>query len=307
MSATVTGRTYTATRVRGFAPWSPREDTLYLLDLINGVLAEYRAQLPLTNRQIFYRLVGAHGYDKTEKAYARLCEYLNRARRARMIPFSSIRDDGTDSMGGAGWDDPAQFWRSVRYSARSYEHDLTDGQPCHVELWVEASGMLPQAASACRPFGITAYTAGGFNGLTDKYETAERLAQLDRPAIVLHAGDYDPSGCAIIDSLASDIAAFVAELEPYQDLEFRRVAVTPDQIERFSLPTAPQKTTDVRGERMDDTVQAEALPPDILAAELTAAIEETVDWDALEAAREVGTRQRSEIETVLRGLIGDQS
>ena len=44
MSATVTGRTYTATRVRGFAPWSPREDTLYLLDLINGVLAEYRAQ-----------------------------------------------------------------------------------------------------------------------------------------------------------------------------------------------------------------------------------------------------------------------
>ena len=193
---TVTGRTYTATRVRGFAPWSPRRETVDLLHLVNGVLREYRAQLPLTNRQIFYRLVGAHGYEKTEKAYARLCEYLNRARRARLIPFGAIRDDGTQSQGGPGWDDPAQFWCAVRSTARGYRHDLTDSQPYHVELWVEAGGMLPQAAAACREYGIVAYTAGGFNGLTDKYETAERLAHAGRPAIVLHAGDYDPSGCA---------------------------------------------------------------------------------------------------------------
>ena len=304
MSETVTGRTYTATRVRGFADWSPRAETLDLLDLVNGVLREYRAQLPLTARQIFYRLVGAHGYEKTEKAYARLCEYLN---RARLIDFSAIRDDGTVSRGGPGWDDPAQFWRGVRYSARNYRHDLTDGQPYHTELWIEATGMVPQAASVAHDFGVVVYSAGGFNGLTDKYETAQRLAEVGKPAIVLHAGDYDPSGCAIIDSLAADITAFVAELAPWQDLEFRRVAVTPAQIRRYSLPTAPQKRTDVRGERMDDTVQAEALPPDILASELTAAIEDTIDWGALEAARERGERERAEIEGVLQGLIGDGS
>jgi len=60
-----------------FADWNPRPDTLDRLRVVNGVLQEYRAQLPLTNRQIFYRLVGAHGYDKTEKAYARLsAKYL---------------------------------------------------------------------------------------------------------------------------------------------------------------------------------------------------------------------------------------
>ena len=31
--------------------------------------------LSLTIRQIFYRLVGAHGYEKTEQAYDRLIEY----------------------------------------------------------------------------------------------------------------------------------------------------------------------------------------------------------------------------------------
>jgi hypothetical protein len=49
------------TRVRGFAPWRPAPDTLALLDLTRAVLVEYAAYLPLTLRQVFYRLVGAHG------------------------------------------------------------------------------------------------------------------------------------------------------------------------------------------------------------------------------------------------------
>ena len=83
--STVTGRTYTVTMPRGFAPWRPRCATLGLLDTIRGVLAEYDDQLPLTARQVFYRLVGAHGYDKTEAAYDRLCETLCCARRVGLI------------------------------------------------------------------------------------------------------------------------------------------------------------------------------------------------------------------------------
>ncbi len=305
---TVTGRTYTSTRPRGFAPWSPRPDTLDLLALVRGVLDEYAAQLPLTARQIFYRLVGAHGYDKTEAAYARLCEYLNRARRAGIIPFGAIRDDGTVERPAPGWGSPAGFWRAVRSTAEGYRHDLSDGQPYHVELWIEATGMVPQAATVAHRYGVPVYSAGGFNGLTDKYEMAQRLAaksrpagqsRPSRPAVILHAGDYDPSGCAIIDSLAGDITAFVAELAPGADLEFRRAAVTPRQIRRYRLPTAPQKRTDQRGEHMADTVQAEALPPDVLAAELAEAIEDVTDPDAIIAARQLGDAERVGILAVL--------
>jgi hypothetical protein len=63
-------------------PWSPRSETLILLDQVKSVLEEYAAYLPLTCRQIFYRLVGAHGYEKTENAYARLYEMLNSAVRS---------------------------------------------------------------------------------------------------------------------------------------------------------------------------------------------------------------------------------
>ncbi len=44
------------TRVRGLAPWSPQTGTRELLDRVRAVLIEYEAHLPLTIRQVFYRL-----------------------------------------------------------------------------------------------------------------------------------------------------------------------------------------------------------------------------------------------------------
>ena len=303
MTETVSGRTYTSTRVRGFEKWSPREDTLTVVRRVQAILVQYQAQLPLTNRQIFYILVGSEqGFPKTEKAYARLCEYLNRARRARMIDFAAIRDDGTQHTGFPGWNSPAGFWNYTRQLADGYEHNLTDGQPYHVELWVEAGGMVPQAAAVAQDYGIITYSAGGFNGLTDKYETAQRLARQRRPSIVLHCGDYDPSGLSIIDALAQDVEALTAGLNPAARVEFKRIVVTPEQIAEHNLPSAPQKVTDNRGEWMDETVQAEALPPDVLATEIREAIERDNDADALEAARELGDTERAQITDVLDDL-----
>jgi hypothetical protein len=62
------------------------------------------------------------------------------------------------------------------------------------------------------------------------------------------------------------------------------LAVTPEQIEGYGLPTAPAKATDRRAFE-GETVQAEALPPDVLAGIVEAAIEAALDmevyWRAL--------------------------
>src|SRR5215468_7637090 len=111
------------TRVRGFAPWAPRGATAQLLDQVRAVLGEYEDYLPLTIRQIFYRLVGAHQYDKTEQAYERLCEHLNRARRARLISMDVIRDDGGVVEEPDCWTGAAQFWATVRDMAEDFTLD----------------------------------------------------------------------------------------------------------------------------------------------------------------------------------------
>ena len=65
-----------------------------MLEQIAEVLVTYAEHLPLTLRQIFYRLVARYGYEKTERAYKRLGNLLNMARRARRIDMDAIRDDG---------------------------------------------------------------------------------------------------------------------------------------------------------------------------------------------------------------------
>ena len=83
------------TRVRGFAPWSPEKATLALLDQVRGILDEYGDHLPLTIRQIFYRLVGAHDYEKSccartaSTLIAMNCSALSQWFGSEMTPPSS--------------------------------------------------------------------------------------------------------------------------------------------------------------------------------------------------------------------------
>lgn len=292
-------RTYTSTRVRGLADWTPQAKTRRLLGWITAILTEYRDHLPLTCRQIFYRLVGAYLYDKTEQAYDRLLETLNRARRAGLVPFDSIRDDGMTVDAPDGFSGLPGFWRAVRYSAEQYRRDRQEGQRNAVELWVEAGGMVPQAARVAHPYGITVYSSGGFDSLTVKHDAASRFLARDVPTVVLHAGDFDPSGLSVFDSVADDVSRLAANLAGVADvgdlITFKRIIVTPEQIARYGLVEAPPKATDRRGKWEGGTVQAEALAPDELAAELKAAIETVVDREILDSIIATETAEREQL------------
>ena len=127
------------------------------------MLDEYEDYLPLTIRQIFYRLVGAHNYEKTEHAYARLCEHLNRARRARIIPMASIRDDGGVISAPDSWDSVEQFMRTNRAMAADFTLDRSAGQKTRLVVDCEAVGMVPQLERVAHPLGVTVISSGGFD------------------------------------------------------------------------------------------------------------------------------------------------
>ncbi len=293
---TVSGRTYRRTRPRGFADWSPKPDTLRLVDQVRAVLEEYREHLPMTARQVFYRLVGAFEYPKEEKAYDRLQETLNRARRAQLIPMNSIRDDRASSAGHSfGYDSPAEFWDSVRASAHYYARPLTEGQPRAVEVWIEAQGMMPMVAEVTQQYGVVVYCSGGFESVCAKHDAAARIAYREVPTTVLSVGDYDPSGLSILDAAAEDVAAFAEQLGGTPPV-VKRIAVTEQQITQYGLQTAPQKRTDRRGDHMAQTVQAEALSPTQLTDIVRAAVEKAVDLRALAKVRERSERERQKIQ-----------
>jgi hypothetical protein len=280
------------TRVRGFAPWSPEKATLALLGQVQGVLDEYVDHLPLTIRQIFYRLVGAHDYEKTERAYQRLAEHLNRARRARIIPMDVIRDDGGAISEPDHWESAEQFTATVRAMAQDFTLDHSAGQATRLVVICEAGGMVPQLVRVAHPFGVTVMSGGGFDSTTDRYKFAATLSEHDRPTEVLHIGDHDPSGISMFLAFLEDVEAFTCELGG--QATFTRLAVTPQQIGEHRLPTAPPKATDNRA-FSGETCQAEALPPDVLASILQQAIEARVDQRVLDRMLRQERRIRREL------------
>lgn len=283
--------TYPSARDRGFVAYSPTDPTMAVLRAVRAVLDEYRDHLPLTLRQVFYRLVGAHGYEKTEKAYKRLGEYLNRARRANMVPWGAIRDDGERVRSADGWDSEEQWWPSVEASAEGFALHPRIGQDTNAIFLVEAAGMVPQVSRVANTYGIDVRSSGGFNSVTVTHALGSAIARDDRPTVVLHVGDYDPSGESVFHALAADVMLFARGMGADTLPEFYRVAVTEAQVATYDLPSAPAKATDRRGDWHSsklDATQAEAFAPDQLAAIVRDACEQFTDLDALAETRDEG-------------------
>lgn len=307
-------------RHRGFIEnYKPRTDTLELIERVKAVLAEYADHLPLTVRQIFYRLVGAKtadgsvGYDKTEKAYERLGETTGKARRAGLIDFAAIRDDGAirdDPFGYSGVD---HFLATVERRVDTYRLDRQIGQPMFTILGCEAGGMVPQLARLAGPLGVPVISGGGFDSITAKHDLAQEIARHARPVRLLHVGDYDPSGKHMFSALDEDVRAFLARLNPDADVISRRVAVLPEHtLPRaqggFGLQTAPKKTTDNRsfegiGDDPNATVQAEALDPADLAALVEAALRDGWDQDVADRLLEREEAERGRLRELLQGSL----
>ena len=98
-----------------------------------------------------------------------------------------------------------------------------------------------------------------------------------RAAILLYAGDFDPSGEDIIRDIEERCPAFD---------EIRRVALTSEQVEEYELPPQPAKKGDPRADdfvaRHGELVQVEldALPMEVLRELYADAIDEFWDEDA---------------------------
>ncbi|MFE4801917.1 hypothetical protein ACFRFL_45070 [Streptomyces sp. NPDC056708] len=157
--------------------------------------------------------------------------------------------------------------------------------------------MVTQLVRIGAEFGISCFSSGGFDGLAGKHEAAVRPVTGGLRTRVLHIGDYDQSGEHMFTALAEDVFAF-AEAAGVE-VQFERVAVTGEQVVAHNLPTAPPKATDRRSFSGTATTQAEALPPDVLAAIVREAIEAHRDP---EVHRQILAREETERRAIRESL-----
>jgi hypothetical protein len=67
-----------------------------------------------------------------------------------------------------------------------------------------------------------------------------------RPVVVLYFSDADPAGWQMPISVARKLQAFKVGFFPDLDVQLRRVALTPDQVREYGLPSTPLKETERR-------------------------------------------------------------
>ena len=211
-------------------------------------------------------------------AYKRLSALTAEARRDGTFP--ALIDRGR-TIHEYQWFTGAED--AMTWLCRMYQLDRTRDQDVSLYLGVEKAGMVVQLQSWFGDLGVPVLALGGYSSQTYANDVAAHAAGRARPAVLLYAGDFDPSG--------EDIDRDFTERSACWD-KVIRVALSTDQVRDYRLPVNPGKVTDSRAagfiERHGTLMQVEldALDPDDLRDLYQAAIDRYWDMSAYERVLE---------------------
>jgi hypothetical protein len=141
--------------------------------------------------------------------------------------------------------------------------------------------------------------ARGYASLSFLHSAAEYINSLDVPVYIYHLGDFDPSGV----NAGEKIEETLRDLAPDADITFERIAVTPEQIDAWDLPTRPTKTSDTRSKGFGEiSVELDAIEPDQLRELVQEAIERHLPQHQFEVLKAAEESERTLIRQMVAGL-----
>ncbi|HJZ57157.1 MAG TPA: hypothetical protein VKE74_19460 [Gemmataceae bacterium] len=261
----------------------------FLRESIYKVLADDH---PMTVRQVFYQLVVHDTVPKAENGYDAVQRQLLVLRRADVVPYSWVADNTRWQRKPRTYTDAEEV---LDNAAKTYRRAIWKNQDVYVEVWCEKDALAGVIYQETDPYDVPLMVSRGFSSESYLYETAEAIKDADKPAFIYYFGDRDPSGVKIDPAILRGLERLAAEA----DITFRRVAVTPEQIETLSLPTRPTKTEGNSHAKgfVGESVELDAVPARTLRQMVRECIEQHIDPWALEVTR---TAERSEREIFAR-------
>ncbi|PYJ78631.1 MAG: hypothetical protein DME22_26700 [Verrucomicrobia bacterium] len=227
-----------------------------LLAAIQGILRGEDGQI--TIRHLFYRLVGQRLIEKIEKAYKSLCAHLSRWRRLEEIAWSAFADNTRWHIRQPTFEGVED---ALKNTVENYRRNLWATQPFYIEVWVEKDAIAGIVAGTANSWGVPVFVCRGFASLSSLYGAANTFKR----------------------ALRDDFKV---------DVQFIRLAVTREQIQRLRLPTRPVKTSDSRAKkwRGGECVELDTMPP----AEIRRLVEDSItqhidrrQWQAMKRTEEM--------------------
>jgi hypothetical protein len=267
-----------------------------------GIVDILHADYPMTVRQVFYQMTVRGLIEKTEAEYKQATvRLLTEMRLDGTIPFHWIADN-------TRWMRKPRTFSGLRAMLEdtrdTYRRALWDDQETYLEFWTEKDAVAGIIMEETVPYDVPLMVSRGYSSLSFAYSAAEQIVQTGKPTFIYNVGDYDPSGVDISRNVEKRLREFSGQLggDP-AGVYFERLAVTPEQIQRWQLPTRPTKKSDSRAEAFEgESVELDAIPPQELRALVRNAIEKHIDNDVLARTKEIEEAERRTLERFTRRL-----
>lgn len=215
------------------------------------VLGEYET---VTTRMIFYRLISID-YPNDRRFYKRLQYSLKRLRKVLPELNEQLQDPT----------------RPV---------ELPPAPRADIELWVEKTSLAYFLRKTAGKYHVPILASRGFGSLSMFVQAVKRAKKRRGVRKVLLVTDLDPSGLKIGEVIAK-------EMSP---VEIERIALTPQQVDEYSLPAIRVKLSDSRARKYIEEYgnrswEIEALPPDTLLRIVERKIRQNLSKEFLEEVR----------------------
>ena len=150
---------------------------------------------------------------------------------------------------------------ALQATAAFYRKSLWTNADSYVEIWMEKDALAGVILPVTSMYDVPLMVARGYASLSFLYSAAEAISELVVPTYIYHLGDFDPSGV----NAGEKIEETLRELAPDAEIAFERIAVTPEQIADWDLPTRPTKASDTRSKNFGEiSVELDAIEPNQL-------------------------------------------
>ncbi len=227
--------------------WETDAETL--TDQITTIVDYYRSiSIRLTNRQLYYQLVGKDLIPNAHEVYKRICTFLTDLRYAGIIDWSAIEDKSRVPIKHAEWENVSDL---IESAVGAYRLPRWQDQDYYVEMYCEKEAGVNVLETISNKYHIYFGFNKGYSSASAMYDLAQRVSiQINggKRVIILYFGDHDPSGLDMIRDIRDRIKEFVTQgkwpVDP--DFEIIPVSLTMEQIEEYNPPANPAKITDPR-------------------------------------------------------------
>lgn len=271
---------------------------------VNQVIVQY--DMPLTLRQIYYRLVAAGLIPNRRSAYNGLSAQLVKAREHREVREDRIVDRSR-SIEDRAFDSPGDFLDAAIYTTENrFFRRFWTSQEVYVEAWVEKDALSQVIAGAVEDMNTIVAPSRGYSSYSYVRDAARRFSKnigdTDQ-VIILHLADHDPSGLDMTRDLQTRFDSY-SEL----DVTVKRIALTFDQVQERNLIPNPAKIQDPRASGYIDQYgnecwELDAIEPNELVEMVQQAVEDQVtDWDAWDQIKDQDVKERNELQKSFEDL-----